>query len=73
MRGVDHAVYDCEACRQVSLHNLVTFKEITTFQRPPPAATAVAFHPQARHDHVRITQEGVSSDNQLCMKRSLTA
>ncbi|GBG59426.1 hypothetical protein CBR_g38451 [Chara braunii] len=31
---------------KVSLFNMLTFKEMTTFMQPPPAATFLAFHPQ---------------------------
>ncbi|KAI3521224.1 hypothetical protein L1887_10685 [Cichorium endivia] len=31
---------------KVSLFNLATFKTMTTFARPPPAATCLLFHPQ---------------------------
>ncbi|XP_007023214.2 PREDICTED: topless-related protein 4 isoform X1 [Theobroma cacao] len=32
--------------RKVSLFNLMTFKTMTTFMAPPPAATFLAFHPK---------------------------
>jgi WD40 repeat protein len=31
---------------KVSLFNMMTFKVMTTFMPPPPAATFLAFHPQ---------------------------
>jgi len=31
---------------KVSLFNMMTFKTMTTFMAPPPAATFLAFHPQ---------------------------
>ncbi|KAI7753090.1 hypothetical protein M8C21_011659, partial [Ambrosia artemisiifolia] len=31
---------------KVSLFNMMTFKVMTTFMAPPPAATYLAFHPQ---------------------------
>ncbi|KAL9680409.1 hypothetical protein QQ045_018288 [Rhodiola kirilowii] len=31
---------------KISLFNMMTFKTMTTFMRPPPAATCLAFHPQ---------------------------
>ncbi|XXG59183.1 hypothetical protein AAC387_Pa04g1308 [Persea americana] len=31
---------------KISLFNMISFKTMTTFMRPPPAATFLAFHPQ---------------------------
>lgn len=31
---------------KISLYNMMTFKTMTTFMPPPPAATSLAFHPQ---------------------------
>ncbi|MCL7021893.1 hypothetical protein MKW94_030384, partial [Papaver nudicaule] len=31
---------------KISLFNMMTFKTMTTFMPPPPAATFLAFHPQ---------------------------
>ena len=36
----------CTLSGKVSLFNMMTFKTMTTFMPPPPAATFLAFHPQ---------------------------